>query len=255
MNTEILTIPCLQDNYAFIIHNHKLNETFLIDAPESYPIIDILEKKNWGLEKIILTHHHSDHVMGINDLIKKYDPSIIGADADKHRLPILGERINANTILTLGNLKFEIIDVPGHTIGHLAFYCKEISALFSGDSLMAFGCGRLFEGTPAMMWNSLNKLKKLPPDTKVYSGHEYAIKNLEFALSIDRDNEVLQNKYITVKNLVGKSLPSVPSTIKDELETNPFLRANNFELKKILNMENESDEDVFAELRKKRDIF
>ena len=151
--------------------------------------------------------------------------------------------------------KVTIIDVPGHTIGHLAFYCEEISALFSGDSLMAFGCGRLFEGTPAMMWNSLNKLKKLPLDTKVYSGHEYAIKNLEFALSIDRDNEFLQNKYITVKNLVGKSLPSVPSTIKDELETNPFLRANNFELKKIMNMENESDENVFAKLRNKRDVF
>ena len=101
MSTEILTIPCLQDNYAFIIHNHKLNETFLIDAPESHPIIDILEKKNWGLEKIVLTHHHSDHVMGVSDLVKKYDPSIIGANADKHRLPILGEMINANTILTL----------------------------------------------------------------------------------------------------------------------------------------------------------
>ena len=163
--------------------------------------------------------------------------------------------INANTILNLGDLRFEIIDVPGHTIGHLAFYCEEISALFSGDSLMAFGCGRLFEGTPAMMWNSLSKLKKLPLDTKVYSGHEYAIKNLEFALSIDKDNEVLQNKYISVKNLVGKSLPSVPSTIKDELEINPFLRANNFELKKIMNMENESDENVFAKLRNKRDVF
>ena len=255
MHTEILTIPCLQDNYAYIIHNHKRNETFLIDAPESYPIIKALEENNWGLKKIIFTHHHSDHIMGTDDLVKKYNPIIAGAEFDTHRLPIVGEKIKINQVLKLGDLMFDVLDVPGHTIGHLAYYCKELRAIFTGDSLMVFGCGRLFEGTPAMMWKTLKKFKKLPLNTKIYSGHEYAIKNLEFALSIDSENKELQNKYVLIKDMINKNLPSVPTTIKDELNCNPFLRANICEIKNAVNMENDTNENVFAELRKRRDSF
>ena len=255
MHIEILTIPCLQDNYAYIIHNHKRNETFLIDAPESFPIIKKLEKNNWKLKKIIFTHHHSDHIMGTNDLVEKFNPILVGADTDAHRLPLLRERIKVNEILNLGDLRFDIIDVPGHTIGHLAFYCQELGALFTGDSLMAFGCGRLFEGTPIMMWKTLNQFKNLPHETKIYSGHEYAIKNLEFALSIDSENKALQRKYVQIKDLIYRNLPSVPSTMKDELEINPFLRANTKEIKTALNMLNDTNENVFAELRRRRDSF
>ena len=255
MHTEIHTIPCLQDNYAYIIHNHKRNETFLIDAPESFPIIKKIEENNWKLKKIVFTHHHSDHIMGTNDLVKKFKPVLVGSETDSHRLPILGEKLKVNEILNLGNLRFEIIDVPGHTIGHIAFYCNELDALFTGDSLMAFGCGRLFEGTPAMMWKTLSKFKKLPLDTKIYSGHEYAIKNLEFALSIDSENKDLQKKYVQIKDLIYRNLPSVPSTIKDELKINPFLRANTTEIKKALNMVKDTNENVFAELRRRRDSF
>ena len=255
MHTEIHTIPCLQDNYAYIIHNHKRNETFLIDAPESFPIIKKIEEKNWKLNKIVFTHHHSDHTMGTNDLVKKFKPILAGSETDSHRLPVLGETLKVNEILNLGNLRFDIIDVPGHTIGHLAFYCKELDALFTGDSLMAFGCGRLFEGTPAMMWKTLIQFKKLPLDTKIYSGHEYAIKNLEFALSIDSENKDLKKKYVQIKDLIDRNLPSVPSTIRDELKINPFLRANTTEIKAALNMVKESNENVFAELRRRRDSF
>ena len=255
MHTEILTIPCLQDNYAYIIHNHKRNETFLIDAPESLPIIKKLEENNWKLKKIVFTHHHSDHTMGTNDLVKKFNPILAGSEADTHRLPELSEKVKVNEILHLGNLRFNIIDAPGHTVGHLAFYCQEIRALFTGDSLMVFGCGRLFEGTPAMMWKTLSQLKNLPLDTKIYSGHEYALKNLEFALSIDSENKNLQKKYVQIKDSIYRNLPSVPSTIRDELKINPFLRANTREIKKALNMVKDTSENVFAELRKRRDLF
>lgn len=255
MHTEILTIPCLQDNYAYIIHNHKRKETFLIDAPESFPIIKILEEKNWKLKKIIFTHHHSDHIMGTNDLVKKYNPILVGAKTDTHRLPILKEKIKVNQILKIGDLRFDIIDAPGHTIGHLAFYCNELEALFTGDSLMAFGCGRLFEGTAAMMLKTLNQFKKLPIETKIYSGHEYAIKNLEFALSVDSENIALQKKYLQIKDQINRNLPSVPSTLKDELKINPFLRANTIEIKTALDMVNDTNENVFAELRRRRDSF
>ncbi len=255
MHTEILTIPCLQDNYAYIIHNHKRNETFLIDAPESFPIIKKLEENNWKLKKIVFTHHHSDHTMGTNDLVKKFNPILAGSEADTHRLPELSEKVKVNEILHLGNLRFNIIDAPGHTVGHLAFYCQEIRALFTGDSLMVFGCGRLFEGTPAMMWKTLSQLKNLPLDTKIYSGHEYALKNLEFALSIDSENKNLQKKYVQIKDSIYRNLPSVPSTIRDELKINPFLRANTREIKKALNMVKDTSENVFAELRKRRDLF
>ena len=255
MHTEIITIPCLDDNYAYIIHNHKRNETFLIDAPESSPIIKTLEKNSWKLKKIIITHHHSDHIMGINDLKKKYNPIIVGADSDSHRLPTLGEKIKVNQILNLGDLKFEVIDTPGHTIGHIAIYCKELSVVFTGDSLMVFGCGRLFEGTPETMWETLNKFKKLPEETKVYSGHEYAIKNAEFAVSVSPNNKKVIKRYNNLKKLIKQSLPSTPSTIKEELETNPFLRANNLEMKKSLNMDYESNVNVFAKLRNLRDSY
>ena len=255
MQTEIITIPCLQDNFAYIIHNQKLNETFLIDAPESLPIITVLEKNNWRLKKIILTHHHSDHIMGAKDLKEKYNSKLVGAHADMHRLPKLDKKIKVEQILDLGGLKFETIDVPGHTIGHLAYYCKKIGVLFTGDSLMAFGCGRLFEGTPAMMWKTLKKFKKLPLYTKIYSGHEYTIKNLEFALSVDTENIKIKKKLVEVKDLIKNNLPSVPTTIKDELEINPFLRANSLEIKKHLNMETDTDENVFTELRNRRDVF
>ena len=254
MHTEILTIPCLQDNYAYIIHNHKRNETFLIDAPEALPIIKKLEENNWKLNKIIFTHHHSDHVMGTNDLVKKFNPILVGSEIDTRRLPILREKLKVNEILNLGNLKFDIMDAPGHTIGHLAFYCQEIGALFTGDSLMSFGCGRLFEGTPEMMWNSLKKLKSLPDDTKVYCGHEYTLSNAKFLQSVI-SNDLINKKIEELKKLELDKTPSIPSTIKEEKELNLFFQSDNSDLKIQLNMKDKTDEETFAYLRNLKDNF
>ena len=255
MTIEIATVPCLADNYAYLIHNHTENTTCLIDAPEATPIIGYLEKRAWNLDKIFLTHHHSDHVAGLGDLLKRYPANVSGATADVNRLPSLDAELKENDKFYLGTIEFSVMEVYGHTIGHIALYSKKISAVFSGDSLMTLGCGRLFEGNPRMMWKTLQKFSRLPPETKIYSGHEYGEKNANFAISIDPDNKKLQDRVVLIKKLRSNNFPSVPSTIGAELETNPFLRTGNAELKKFLGMSQDEDEAVFAELRSRRDIF
>jgi len=252
---EIETVPCLDDNYAYIIHHQNKNITCLIDAPEAKPIIEILDKRGWALDKIVLTHHHSDHVAGINELLKHHPSVVFGAAADVERLPNLDQKLKENDFFYLGNIKFLIMDVSGHTIGHIALYSKEMGVVFTGDSLMTLGCGRLFEGSPELMWKTLIKFTQLPPDTLIYSGHEYGEKNASFAISIDPNNEKLRKRFSSIKELRSKNIPTVPSTIKNELETNPFLRAGNSEIKKLLNMTQYEDQKVFAELRDRRNDF
>ena len=255
MTNEIVTVPCLDDNYAYIIHNHIEKTTCLIDAPESKPIIEVLKKRQWKLEKIVLTHHHADHVMGLDDILKNYPSKVAGAAADINRLPKLDETLKENDIFYFGNIKFLIMEVSGHTIGHIALYSKEIGAVFTGDSLMTLGCGKLFEGSPEIMLTTLKKFIQLPPETKVYSGHEYGEKNANFAMSIDTKNENLKKRLALIKEQRLKNIATVPSTIKIELETNPFLRVGNSEIKSALNMQECQELSVFAELRSRRDHF
>mgnify|MGYP001405015950 CR=1 FL=1 len=185
-------IPCLSDNYAYLIRDEKTNKNILVDAPEHGPIETYLDKKALSLDAILITHHHNDHIDGINYLKIKYSPKVIGAKRDKHRLPPLDVEVEEGKELKIGSKTFEIYDVDGHTIGHIAYGLMEDKALFSGDSLMVMGCGRLFEGTPEDMWKSLKKLKQLPKDIMIYSGHEYTKSNIEFALSVDPQNEKLK---------------------------------------------------------------
>ena len=217
-------IPCLSDNYAYLIRDEKTNKNILVDAPEYGPIETYLDKKALSLDAILITHHHNDHIDGINYLKTKYSPKVIGAKRDKHRLPPLDIEVEEGKELKIGSKTFEIYDVDGHTIGHIAYSLMEDKALFSGDSLMVMGCGRLFEGTPEVMWKSLKKLKQLPKDIMIYSGHEYTKSNIEFALSVDPQNEKLKARRIRTSDSIAKGIPTVPSTLKDELETNPFLR-------------------------------
>ena len=252
---EIETVPCLSDNYAYIIHNQTENMTCAVDVPEAEPIINLLKKKRWTLNKIVLTHHHSDHVAGVEELLEHHPATVSGAAADFERLPTLDEKLTDKDLFNLGNLEFSIMEVYGHTIGHIALYSKEMSAVFSGDSLMTLGCGRLFEGTPKIMWETLQKFSQLPPYTKVYSGHEYGKKNASFAISIDPSNESLQKRVKMINMLRSKNIPTVPSTIGVELKTNPFLRAGEIEIKETLAMTQYEDHLVFAELRSRRDVF
>ena len=255
MTIDIVIVPCLEDNYAYLIHNPAQKKTCLIDVPEAKPIIEVLEKRAWNLEKIVLTHHHSDHVAGLGELLRSYQASVYGATADANRLPVLDTELKENDKFYLGNIEFLVMDVYGHTIGHIALYSKELSAVFSGDSLMTLGCGRLFEGSPEIMWDTLQKFCLLPPQTKIYSGHEYSEKNAQFALSIDPNNKKLQERASLIRELRSNGFPTVPSTIESELDTNPFVRSGNHNLKRLLGMSQQKDSNVLAELRRRRDVF
>ena len=255
MNTEIVTVPCLDDNYAYIIHEKIEGKTCLVDAPESKPIINALNKKGWRLDKIFLTHHHADHVAGLEKIIENFPAKICGAAADIERLPALDERLKQEDKFYLGNQEFTIMEVYGHTIGHIALYSQEMSAIFSGDSLMTLGCGRLFEGNPQMLWETIQKFCQLPPETKVYSGHEYGEKNAQFAISVDPYNKKLQDRLLSIIKLRAKNLPTVPSTIESELETNPFMRVNCPEFRSFLKMEQDEPHVILGRLRKRRDSF
>jgi hydroxyacylglutathione hydrolase len=250
---ELVTVPCLSDNYAFLVHNSQTNETVLIDAPESAPIQAALDARGWVLTDIVLTHHHPDHIDGVDAL--RGAARVIGAKADVHRLPDLDLAVTEGDDLTLCSARAQVFDVSGHTLGHIAIYLPEPGYAFTADSLMALGCGRLFEGTPALMWESLQKLRALPDDTLVCSGHEYTESNARFALDLDPTNTALISRGMQITSARAANKPTVPSLLGDEKRTNPFLRADDPVLKVALGMETASDDDVFAYIRVRKDKF
>jgi hydroxyacylglutathione hydrolase len=219
--TEIITIPCLADNYAFLLHDS--GTTALIDAPEAAPVLAALTAKGWSLDMVLLTHHHWDHIDGLPDLLKDTAPKIVGAAKDAHRLPTLDIALSEGDEITVGSLTGHVLDVSGHTLNHIAYAFP--GAVFTGDSLFALGCGRVFEGDMQMMHESLQKLAALPPDTMVYSGHEYTLGNAKFSLTIEPENAGLQARAKDVERMRAAGIPTVPSLLSLELATNPFLRA------------------------------
>ena len=227
MKVEI--IKCLQDNYSYIIIDKKHNHACVIDPSESEPVINFIESKNIKLKFILNTHHHHDHVDGNNDLKKKYGANVVGFKNDKQRIPSIDILLEDNQIWKGENFEAKIIHIPGHTSGHICFYFIKEKVVFTGDTLFSLGCGRIFEGTYEQMYNSLNKLKKLPADTKIYCGHEYTRKNSLFCSKYDKNNKNLEKKIFEINNKLKKNLPTMPSTIEEELACNIFLRAKNLE--------------------------
>ena len=255
MPLEIVTIPCLSDNYAFLLHAADSGETALVDAPEAAPVLAALAERGWALSEIWLTHHHWDHVDGVAELREATGARVLGAAADAHRLPPLNGELAEGRSHRFAGHAVQVLDVPGHTVGHVALYLPQAGAVFTGDSLMALGCGRLFEGTPEQMWASLSKLAALPPGTLVCSGHEYTAANARFALTIEPGNAALQARARSVEAARAAGRPTVPSRLSDELATNPFLRANLPDVKAALGMADSSDTAVFAEIRRRKDAF
>jgi hydroxyacylglutathione hydrolase len=255
MPLEIVTVPCLSDNYAFLLHSTDTGETALVDAPEAKPILAELKSRGWNLTEIWLTHHHWDHIDGVAELKDATGAQLIGAANDAARLPPLNQTVTEGVDHTFAGHAVQVLDVPGHTVGHIAFYVPSAKAMFTADSLMALGCGRVFEGTADQMWSGLFKLAALPADTMVCSGHEYTATNARFAQTIEPDNANLAKrvKYIQDTRAAGK--PTVPSTLSEELATNPFLRASLPEVKAAINMIGDSDVAVFAEIRRRKDAF
>jgi len=255
MPLEIVTIACLDDNYAFLLHSTDSGECALIDAPEGAPILAALKARNWQLTEIWLTHHHWDHIDAVAEIKAATGAKVVGAKADAQRLPPLNAMVSEAAPYLFAGHQVQVFDVPGHTVGHIAFYVADAGAMFTADSLMALGCGRLFEGTAEQMWASLSKLAALPGDTLVCSGHEYTAANARFALTIEPDNADLLARVQDIERARAADQPTVPSTLALELATNPFLRANLASVKAAVGMAGAADSAVFAEVRKRKDAF
>ncbi|WP_457649213.1 hydroxyacylglutathione hydrolase [Profundibacter sp.] len=255
MSLQIATIPCREDNYAFLLHDKDSGETALVDAPEAAPAIEVLESRGWTLTHILITHHHYDHIDGVEELRAKYGAKVVGAKADAARLPALDIEVSEGDTIKIGENEGKVLDVSGHCDNHLAFHFPRNFAVFTGDSLMALGCGRLFEGTPEQMWESLSKIAALPKMTIVYSGHEYTAANATFAYTIEPGNAALKDRILQIIEARAQKMPTVPSLLTDELATNPFLRPHSPEIRQRLGMESATDTEVFAEIRRRKDNF
>ncbi|MEZ5911812.1 MAG: hydroxyacylglutathione hydrolase [Paracoccaceae bacterium] len=255
MAVEIVTIPCLSDNYAFLVHDDETGATAIVDVPETGPIARVLGQRGWALSDILITHHHEDHIGGVDALRVATGARVVGGRADASRLPALDLAVSDGDRFRIGSIDVDVFDVSGHTLGHLAFYMPKAAAAFTADSLMAMGCGRLFEGTPAQMWASLSKLATLPPETLICSGHEYTAANARFALTIEPANAVLVDRARRIEQARAKGEATVPSLLSEELATNPFLRAKAPAVKAALGMADATDAAVFAEIRGRKDRF
>jgi hydroxyacylglutathione hydrolase len=252
---KIEIIPCLNDNYSYLIHDEISNTTAIVDPSEFIPCDTIISKNYKKLDFILNTHHHYDHVGGNEELKKKYNSKVLGFENDKNRIPQIDTVLKDNQEFKIGTLNFTTIFIPGHTRGHVAFYFKKERVVFSGDTLFSLGCGRVFEGTYKQMFQSLNKLKNLPGETKVYCGHEYTFKNLEFCLKFNPNNDFLKKKKDDIKLSLKNKKPTIPSTIADEIKANIFFRVNDPDVKKAINLENSPDIEIFTKLRDLKDNF
>ena len=239
MRVEV--IPCLQDNYSYLIIDKSNNSACVVDPSEAKPIMNFVEKENINLKYILNTHHHFDHVGGNKNLKKKYNSVVIGYKDDASRIPGIDILLNNNQIWKADNFEAKIIHIPGHTTGHICYHFFKEKLIFTGDTLFSLGCGKLFEGTYQDMFSSLKKIKKLSQDTKIYCGHEYTLQNSKFCIEYDPENTKLKNKITEIKKKLKKNLPTIPSTLKDENECNIFLRAK--------------DVESFSKLRDLKDIF
>ncbi len=255
MTLDITIIPCLSDNYAYLLRDAATGKVGLVDAPEAGPIAKALKAKGWGLELILITHHHDDHIAGVAELREAFGAEVVGAAADRHRLPALDRALAPGDTVALGESVADVYDASGHTVGHVAYHFAEAEALFSADSLMVMGCGRLFEGSPDTMWQTLSQFAALPGATRVYSGHEYAEGNLRFALSVDAANSALTARAEEIERLRAAGKPTVPARLDLERATNPFLRAVDADMKAAVGLSGATDAEVFAELRRRKDSF
>ena len=253
---QIHMFPALQDNYCYLVHDTASGLTGVVDTPEVSAIEQALADTGWRLDYILNTHHHWDHAGGNLELKKETGCQVVGPKADTARIPGIDIEVGEGDEFRLGDSVATIYDTPGHTKGHIVYHFAADAAAFVGDTLFSMGCGRLFEGTPAQMWNSLQKLRDaLPDDTRIYCAHEYTQGNARFALTVEPDNAELQARAAEVDRLRAAGVATVPSTMAVEKATNPFLRPDSPALMATLGMTGEDPVSVFAETRRRKDRF
>jgi hydroxyacylglutathione hydrolase len=252
---QIYQFPCLSDNFGVLIHDPEANVTASIDAPEAGKVMAALQDKGWRLTHVLTTHHHGDHTGGNAELKAATGCRIIGPRNEAAKVPGIDDKVGGGDVLAFGTHQIEVLDTPGHTAGHITYVIPSAKVAFVGDTLFALGCGRVIEGTPQMMWDSLRKLMALPKDTAVYCGHEYTQANAAFALSIEPGSAALQQRARAVDELRAAGKATLPTSIGLELETNPFLRPHVPAIQRLLGMEGRPEWEIFREIRERKNRF
>jgi hydroxyacylglutathione hydrolase len=252
---EIAQVPCLRDNYAYLLRCPATGVTAALDPSEAAPVLTAAQRRGWRLTHVLNTHHHWDHVGGNEEIKRATAATVVGPRPDKARIPALDVTVDEGEPFALGEAAAKILFIPGHTRGHMAFWFSESAALFCGDTLFTLGCGRLFEGTPEEMWASLLKLRALPDETLVYCGHEYTAANARFARAIDPENEALRLRAARVDAARAAGRPTVPAPMGEERATNPFLRADDPTIAAAVGLAGAPPVQVFAEIRRRKDSF
>ncbi len=252
MTAEIRVFPCLADNFGYLIHDPATKATASIDAPEAGPILAALKHEGWTLTDTLVTHHHTDHVGGIDELKRKYKCRVVAPHDNGTPIPLVDQRVKEGDIVKIGNLTARVLETPGHTLDHISYMFDAEHALFCADTLFSIGCGRVIEGTYPMMWNSLLKLRALPDNTRVYCGHEYTAANVKFALTIEPNNPALKKRAEEVAKLCAANKATIPSLIGEEKEANVFLRADVSSVAVAVGLAGKPAAEVFGEIRERK---
>ena len=252
---EIHQFMCRSDNFGVLLHDAETGRTASVDAPEEAAIRAALDEKGWNLTHILVTHHHGDHVEANMALKQAFGVEIIGPKAEAARIPGIDRGVGEGDSLDFAGHHVTVISTPGHTSGEISYFFPEDGLLFAADTLFALGCGRVFEGTPAEMWELLKKLRALPDSTVVYCGHEYTLANARFAVTVDPGNPLLAARARDIEALRNAGRPTLPTTIGEEKATNPFLRPDDPAIRAHLGMKDATDAEVFAEIRGRKDRF
>jgi hydroxyacylglutathione hydrolase len=255
MAAQTYLFGCLKDNFGVLLHDPQSGATASIDAPEAAPIEAALKKTGWRLTDILVTHHHDDHTAGIGALKARHKCRVVAPRAEAQRIAHVDETVGEGDTVRVGALEGRVLDTPGHTAGHISYFFPADKLAFVGDTLFSIGCGRVIEGDPQMMWNSLLKLRGLPDDARFYCGHEYTEANIRFAKTIEPNNKALAARAEEVAKLVAAGKPTIPATIGAEKAANPFLRADDADLAASLGLNGDPAWKVFAEIRQRKNRF
>lgn len=255
MAAEVRLVPCLSDNYAVLLRDSASGTVAVVDVPEPDPVIAALEKEQWKPSLVLVTHKHADHIQGIPAIKQKYGARVVGPRAEAGEIPTLDAKVAEPDTVEIGSLRARVFDTPGHTAGHICYWFESEKLLFAADTIFALGCGRAIERPASVLWESLQKLRKLPDDTTVYCGHEYTLANGRFAVTVDPNNAALKARLAEVEKTRAAGKPTIPSKLGEEKTTNPFLRADDPAIAEAVGMKGADPAAVFTEIRERKNNF